>query len=331
MKKTKLITIIFLSFFLLNLFKGKVEAQNLSLSIWPPLLEVTLQPGKSITQVYKLANNGDTDLVMTSSIHLFSPEDEFGNIKLTDKESPILNWVSFQNADLELGENFNLPAGQEQQVVLKIKVPSYAMQKDHYFTLLFSTNPRAYESFQPQSQAQAKIGANVLVTVSESGEPQRKAEIVEFSLKNGYLHKSSKWQIIDSFNNPEFVLRIKNTGKSLFKPMGSITTNWLGRKYILDLLPENILVDSIRQVGCKKNQEDEIFICELDSLFNIGYYKATVEFDLDKVGNQYKQELYFFAIPIKAILTIIIIVIFLFIFKSKFKLLIDKISKKREK
>jgi len=331
MKKTKLIIIIFLSFFLLNLFKGKVEAQNLSLSIWPPLLEVTLQPGKSITQVYKLANDGDTDLVITSSIHLFTPEDEFGNIKLTNKESPILNWVSFQNANLDLEQSFNLPAGQEQQVVLKIKVPSYAIQKDHYFTLLFSTSPHAYESFQPQSQAQAKIGANVLVTVSESGEPQRKAEIVEFSLKNGFPHKSSKWQIIDSFSKPKFVLRIKNTGKSLFKPMGSITTNWLGRKYILDLLPENILVDSIRQVGCKKTDNDEIFICELDSLFNIGYYKTTVKFDLDKVGHQYKQELYFFAIPIKVILTIIIIATFLFIFKNKFRLTIDKISKKRKK
>jgi len=328
MKKTKLIIIIFLSFFLLNLFKGKAEAQNISLSIWPPLLEVTLQPGKSITQVYQLANNGETDLVMTSSISLFSPDDELGNIKLIDKESPVLSWVSFQNADLELGESFNLPAGQEQQLVLKIKVPSYAMQKDHYFTLLFSTNPQAYESFQPQSQAQAKIGANVLITVSESGEPQRKADIIEFSLKNGYLHKSSQWQIIDSFSNPEFVLRIKNTGKSLFKPMGNITTNWLGRKFILDLLPENILVDSIRQVGCQKTEDDNIFICELGSLFNIGYYKATVEFDLDKVGNQYKRELYFFAIPIKAISAIIIIGIFLLIFKNKLKLLIDKVSRK---
>ena len=330
MKKTKLIIIIFLSLFFLNLFKEKIEAQNLSLSIWPPLLEVTLQPGKSITQVYQLANNGETDLVMTSSISLFSPEDELGNVKLIDKESPVLSWISFQNADLELGESFNLPTGQEQQLVLKISVPSYAMQKDHYFTLLFSTNPQAYKSFQPQSQAQAKIGANVLITVSESGEPQRKAEIVEFSLKNGYLHKSSQWQIIDSFNQPEFVLRIKNNGKSLFKPMGSITTNWLGRKFILDLLPENILVDSIRQVGCQKTEDDHIFICELDSLFNIGYYKTVVEFDLDKIGNQYKKELYFFAVPIKAIFVIIIVTIFFLIFKNKLKLLIDKVYRKSE-
>lgn len=329
MKRIKIITIIFLSLIFLNLSKGKVSAQNIHLTIWPPLLEVTMQPGKSITQVYKLANKGDTNLVMTSSLHSFSPADEFGNIKLTDKQSEASDWISFQNADLDLGQSFNLPVGKEQEVVLKIKTPSYAREKDYYFTLIFSTNPAAYKSFQPQSEAQAKIGANILITVSESGEPQRKAEIVEFSLKNGFLPQGSKWQIIDSFTQPEFILRIKNNGQSLFKPMGSISINWLGRKYILDLLPENILVDSIRQAGCQKAEEEGGFLCQLNSKFNIGYYKAKVEFDLDKVGDQYQRELYFFAIPLKAIFIIIILIIIsFFIFKNRQDSLLTNCLKK---
>lgn len=331
MIKAKTIFIIFLSILAISLFGlvSKAKAQTLSLSIWPPLLEVTLQPGKSITQVYKLANNGQADLVITSSILPFKPEGEDGNIKLTNEASPALEWFSFQNANLDLGQSFSLPAGKEQEAVLRIKAPLEAQEKDYYFTLLFSTNPDLNRGqFQPQSQAQAKIGSNILLTVSQSGQSQKKAQIIEFSLKNGLLPKSSKWQIIDSFNKPEFILRIKNTGQSLFKPMGSITTNWLGRKYILDLLPDNILIDSVRQAGCKNPQKENLFICQLDSKFSLGYYHTRVEFDLDKPGSQYSKDLYFFAIPLKLILTTIIIISLVFVLKKKFKLGIEKYFKK---
>ncbi len=116
-------TIIFITVITVITFikAGGVTAQGISLGIWPPLLEVMIQPGKSITQVYKLSNQGETDLLMTSKIASFAPADEQGSIRLLPwANSGIL--ISFQNANLALGEKFLLPAGQTQEIVLKIAV-----------------------------------------------------------------------------------------------------------------------------------------------------------------------------------------------------------------
>jgi len=322
--KLKIILVFLLFFALCSAFLSEAMAQSLSLSIYPPLLEVTIKPGKSITQVYKLANDGETDLVVGSEILPFEPEDELGNIKLSTPKtspSPAIDWFSFQNADLQLGQKFLLKAGQAQQVVLAIKIPSTAKEDDYYLTLLFETQPSDFNGGLSGTQAQAKIGANILLTISETGEPPRKAEIIEFKVQ------SAKLKVIDSFTPPQFVLRIKNTGRSLFKPMGTITTTgWFGQKYFLNLLPENILIKSIREIGCENDEETKI--CRLKAKFLLGPYSAKVEFGLDKISNDYAAQVNFIALPIKLFgFVFFIIIILVFIIKlgqNRHKLSIDK-------
>jgi hypothetical protein len=299
------------------------HAQSLSLSIWPPLLEVMIQPGKSITQVYKLSNEGETDLVVKGEILAFNPLGEQGEIQLSDQQSPAHEWISFQNADLGLGQNFAVKAGQSQQIVLKIKVPLEAKEDDYYLTLLFETQPSALNENLSEAQARAKIGANILLTVSETGEPPRKAEISEFKVQ------SAKFKIIDSFTRPQFLLRVKNTGRSFFKPMGTITTTgWLGQKFISDLLPENILTNSVRAINCATpDSPDRVSPCQINTRFLLGPYQARVEFGLDKISSDYTAKINFIALPIKLILGILILVILFIVIKfsqKKFKISLDK-------
>jgi len=303
-------------------FAKPAQAQSLSLGIYPPLLEVMIKPGKSITQVYKIINNGDVDLVLQSKIVPFEPADELGGIQLLENQpqSLSLDWFSFQNADLNLGDQFVLKAQSDQQVVLKIKIPQNAPEDDYYLTLLFENQLEPLLSLSA-SQAQIKIGANILLTISESGEPPRKAEIIEFKVQ------SAKLKVIDSFTPPQFVLRIKNTGRSLFKPMGTITTTgWFGQKYPLNLLPENILTKSIRKIGCENDEETKI--CRLKAKFLLGPYSAKVEFGLDKISNDYAAQVNFIALPIKLFgVVFFIIIILVFIIKlgqNRHKLSIDK-------
>ncbi|HUS60515.1 MAG TPA: hypothetical protein VMX76_04050 [Nevskiaceae bacterium] len=298
-----LIVIFIFSFLFLNLATKATQAQSLSLSIWPPLLEVMMQPGKSITQVYKLKNNGETDLAFTSSIVPFKPADELGNIKLENSRLP--PWFSFQNANLDLSQKFLLKAGETQEVVLKIKVPEQTLEKDYHATLLFETIPGVFLG-QSGMQTQAKIGSNILLTVSQSGQPLKKAEIVKFAIRN---LKIRQLPIIDSFTKPQFLLRIKNTGPALFKPAGAITASgWFGQKYVLNLLPENVLVNSTRLVGCEN---------QIDAKFLLGPYKTKVEFGLDTLETDYSAEITFFALPIKFILGIIIAVVVIWFVKAK--------------
>jgi hypothetical protein len=298
------------------------QAQSLSLSIWPPLLEVMIRPGKSITQVYKLSNEGETDLLMTSSIVPFEPVDELGNIVIRETQAP--DWFSFQNADIKVGQNFLLKQGQTQQVVLAIKTPTTAEEDDYYLTLLFETQSLALNEGLLGAQAQAKIGTNILLTVSETGEPPRKAEIAEFKIKNAWF-KLGSWQFIDSFVNPLFILRIKNIGRSLFKPMGTLTVSgWTGGKYLLDLLPENILTNSVRQAQCFSADKNQPSPCQPETnwknKFLIGVYQAQVGFGLDKISQDYQQTIHFFAFPFSLIAGLLLLILLLTILLKNYQI-----------
>ena len=294
----------------LSLNRFPVKAQGLSLSLYPPILEVMIQPGRTITQVYKLANNGESDLAMTSEVLFFKPQGELGNTSfdLVTQPPQALEWFSFQNTDLLKGQNFLLKKGFEQEVVLKIRVPESASEGDYYLTLLFSSLPGSTLGSQSTTQAQGKIGANILLTVSQSGQPTKKAIIEEFSFP----------KIIDSFDQPQFKLRVKNTGRAFFKPLGKITiTGWLGQDFSLNLLPENVLKDSIRQIRCEA--DDQPVPCQAKTRFLVGPFKAQVEFGLDKESTDYQKEITFLAFPWKFLTGTAMAVFILVIVKNKLR------------
>lgn len=324
--------IIFITFIIVITFiagGGQVRAQSLSLGIWPPLLEVIIQPGKSITQVYKLSNLGDTDLVLTSRIVSFSPEDEQGTPKLNlETEKDYLNWFSFQNADLKLQQPFVLKAGSTQEVVLKIKIPPDVAEGDYYSTLLFETVqvPGMYLT-QSGGQVEAKIGGNILLTVSQSGKPKKQVQISQFSIDNPQF-KIRNWIIIDSFTRPRFIVRLKNTGQAFFKPNGTITTTgWFGQKWELNLLPENVLVNSTREIRCQgesfklENDKEKLNYspapCQLPTKFLLGKYQAILKFNLDDQSEEYQSKLVFWALPVKLILGIVVCLALLIIIFQK--------------
>jgi len=305
------------SFLALGFFSpNKVQAQSLELGLYPPLLEVMIKPGKSITQVYKVINSSDVDLILKSKIIPFQAADEFGGIQLLENQTSSLSleWFSFQNADLNLGDQFVLKAGGNQQVVLKIKVPENAPENDYYLTLLFENQLEPMLGLSA-SQAQIKIGANILLTVSSSGEPLKKAGIEEFSLDNA-LFKIGSYSFIDSFTQPRFILKVKNLGKTLFKPMGTITVSgWTQQKYLLDLLPENIITASSRQLRCFSTANNQPISCVLTPNWQtkllIGNYQAQVDFGLDKISSDYQTKTQFIALPFSILAIVVFLIIFL--------------------
>jgi hypothetical protein len=320
-----------------TLLLNDAKAQTLSLSIWPPLLEVTIQPGKSITQVYKLRNTGETDLALTSKIVPFKPEGETGDLALAtpgvdlDRHTGNEPQFSFLNADLVLGQKFILPAGREQEVVLKIKVPKETPETDYYFTLLFETLPGVFLPSGSGGQIEAKIGSNILLTVSQTGQPKKQAVIEEFRLKN-FQFSIFNFQFIDSFTQPQFAVRLKNTGNAFFKPFGSITTaGWFNQRWVLDLLPENVLVNSVRQIRCQKltslstgeqvtpSEKQSVLPspCQLETKFLLGKYSAKIEFGLDGASGEYQKEIVFWAVPLKLASGILVSLVLLFVIATK--------------
>ena len=291
--------LIFISFFLIFFFKlgiNSINAQTFSLSIWPPLLEVMIQPGRDVTQVYKIANLAD-EQTLVAKVLPFEPSDSEGNINLLNIPS-LLNPLifSFENSEIKLGKPFLLKPGENKDLVLKISVPKRTPEKDYYASLVFENSPEGKIGLS-QSQTAAKIAGNILITVSIDGQPPKKGRILEFSAP----------KIIDSFDPVNFVLEIENVGPAFFKPFGEIKIegvfNQTGK---IKILPENILAGFSRKMHLEpwKNK------------FILGPFRARVEFTIDEEGEKLSAQTNFLALPHKAILALIIIILILITFKN---------------
>jgi len=228
------------------LFPKKAFAQSLSLSIWPPLLEVMIQPSKTVTQVYKLTNNSDQSLQITPQIYSFRPQGETGEINIksnlktlrASQQSSNPNFFSFSSGE-QFGKPFTIPIGETKELTLQITIPKNTSEADYYNTLLFGTALAADENSPSNSSSVTQIGTNILLTVSQTGKPDRLARIAEFSAP----------KIIDCLSPIHFTVRLENWGKTLWKPFGKIKiTGILKQKNEIALLPQNVLAQSVRKL-----------------------------------------------------------------------------------
>lgn len=273
-------------------------AQTLSLSIYPPLLEVMAQPGRTVTQVYKLTNNSDQELQITPRIFPFKPQGENGEIKIKflQTQEPTQKDLVFS---FESGEKFNqafrVAVGQTKELTLRIRVPRTLPENDFYYTLLFSTALSDDQHGQSTTSSVTQIGSNILITVSKFGKPTLLARILEFSTP----------KIIDSFSPVTFNIRLENWGKTLWKPFGKIKiTGILKQKGEITLLEQNVMANSSRR----------LLIDPFKPHFPLGPFKAFLEFTLNETGPKLSSEIVFWYLPYKlfaAILSIIIVTILL--------------------
>lgn len=288
-----------------------VYGQSLSLSLWPPLLEVMIQPGRAITQVYKLTNASDHELQITPQIYSFKPQGENGEIKIKFPVSPTLTpttrltthnpsslptFFSFESGE-RFNQSFYLPIGQTREIVLKVSVPKGSPENDYYYTLLFSTGSATGENKQTSSGSITQIGTNILLTISQNGKPILLGRILEFSAS----------QIIDSFSPVDFTVRLENWGRTFWKPFGKIkVTGMLKQKEEVSLYEQNILADSSRKLD----------IPEIKPKLPLGPFKASLEFSLNEGGEQkLSAETTFWYLPYKAFFAIFATIIMIFIIK----------------
>lgn len=294
--KVKSFELYVLSFALCALsFTAKAAiAQTYSLSLWPPLLEIIIQPGKSVTQVYKISNLGD-EQILVAKVLPFEPADEIGNINILPLPT-LLNPLafSFQGAT-PLGKSFLLKSGESRDFVLKVTVPKNTPEKDFYASLVFETSP-IEKIGQSLAQAAVKIGGNLLITISATENPLKRGRIVEFSSP----------KIVDSFDAVPFTLKIENISSAFFKTFGQITVEGiLNQKGEIKLLPQNVLANSTRQLSLSPWKEK----------FILGPFRARAEFTLEDTptdnGVKLSSHTNFIALPYKAILALIVIILIL--------------------
>ncbi len=299
--------LLLLLFYLFGLFyslidSNKAYAQSLSLSISPPLLEVMIKPGKSITQTYKISNLGE-DAIIT--IHLAELDE---NIQV--KNNPDFQkdkWVNIINKDISFDKPFLLEAGKDKQIILQINPPEDAKEQDYYRVLLFSTTPNQPKETS-QSSVSESLGSILIINITSTGLPPMGAQIAQFTLP----------KIIDSFGPLETVVKIKNIGKTYFRPIGNIfLTGFLGQaSYKIN--PLVILSGQTRTLSTEIPLEKSASLNTVSpatlklSGFFLGKYNLEINFSLNESVIKIQASKTFYAIPWKlGLLFILLLMVFL--------------------
>ena len=286
------------------IFTNKVSAQELNISVTPPITEVLIVPGKEIVQSYKITNDSDSKLISVNIVPFLpdikNPEEIILNEKEGLVESDVYkNWFTIENPEVNFGEKFNLPSNSEQEIKVKISVPKNATLKDYYFTILFSIEKLNTIISENSLQTVAQIGSNILITASEKEDSYKAAKTILFSSPF----------IVDSLQNIKLKVIIENTGKTFTKPTGKITIENLLTKNTetLSLSPFNILSSYSREIYCL--DKEEIIPCKSSPKILLGLYKSTLNYNLDEEGKNYQEITYTFAFPFSLIISILIILI----------------------
>lgn len=281
-----------------------VRAQSLSLSISPPLLEVMIKPGKSITQVFKLTNEGEPVFV-TPRIVEYTENGIRGNRDFVRD-----SWINFLPGGISLDEPFLLHSGQTRGFILRINPPPGIPEKNYYRVLLFETRPNPPSSSFSQNVIQSRIGSILLLNVTSTGVTTKEAKITRMLVP----------RFIDSFDLLNIVIEVKNTGNTYFRPLGEISLTGPIGKGTYTIQPYVWLSgqSKILAVSQTSEQNEDNFTLHLPG-FYIGKYEIGVQFTLDESTIRITDKKTFYAFPWKITLGLFFILIFVIMIKRRRK------------
>lgn len=304
-QKHSLTSLAFLILMLFGLFGSTtgVKAENgQALSISPPVLELSADPGQTVVASIKLTNISSEELLIKNQVNDFGAKNETGepNIIFEDTESTsysLKNWITAPPP-------FKIASRETKTVDFPIKVPANAEPGGHYAVVRFTG--QAPELEDTGVALSASLGSLVLLKVS--GETKEQASITEFFSAGSDYSKTSFFE----YPPINFVERIHNDGNVHVNPSGTIEIfDIFGRKVGSAQVngdptdpknkPRAILPNSTRR-----------FEQTYNSNWMIGPYTAKLKLNYGKDNqNVLASSTMFWVIPYKQILLAILILILL--------------------
>lgn len=247
-------------------------AQDIQLSVSPSVVEMAVQPGKTVTKAFSFTNQGLIDLEVTTRLYEFGADEQTGATNLQGQTD--FPYASLVNADLEIGDSFLLPAGEHQQLVLKIALPKDAKTRDWYLTLMAESKPSSQTQLFSANFAgsgglvQASLGANVLLRVTNNN---------QVPLRWDLDLKLPRW--IDSLQSLSFYPVVYNLSETYAQPeVTLVILNWRGEIVTeQEGLPQRVLAHSSRQLAASQVRTDDPRSLQgtafkFDPLFALGRY-----------------------------------------------------------
>lgn len=270
---------VFVSVFLASLFvlffPHSLFAQDaMTLTLTPPLFQLSINPGDTWNSTLKIANVNNYTITLYASVVNFESQGERGggrftpilNQDPTSFETSLANWISIAN------EPIVLLSGETAEIPFSVVVPQNADPGGHYAAILVGTEPDIANvggsGVAVSSLVTSLLFARITGKIIESG------DIREFTTDDFFYQKPEV----------DFTLRFENKGNVHLLPQGEIAIfNMWGKKrgeIPINQKTEfgNVLSESIRKYAFSWVGEE--------NPFEIGRYKAIATLSFGKEARQ---------------------------------------------
>jgi len=266
-----------------------LHAQVQSLSVTPPLFQISVNPGDVWQSSVRVVNPNNFPLTVYAEVVNFAPDGEAGQGSFT----PILNteatpitlaeWI-----DISEGP-YTIPSGRSTEISFIVDIPHDAPPGGHFAAILISTEPPSVQDGPVVLATTQTVTSLFFVRIE--GDIIEKADIREFSV----LDRSIE------LPEAEFSLRFENKGNVHIQPRGSIriTNMWGKERGVIPINHDshfgNVLPESIRDFRFSWKGER--------SLADIGRYQAEVSLTYGESGSQSAVGItHFWVLPIRGAL-----------------------------
>ncbi len=166
----------------------KAHAQEVSLSVSPPVVEILLAPNKKVVQTFTIKNQGQA-VEIIPSLHTATPIDEDGHVKVDPNPlSPVSIPLVITLSPYRFGDAISLDAGASLSLTLTLEGASTDIAIDSYLALVIQASP--LDLARAATATTPAIAPLLLVTLTPSGVIPANVEIKAFNLP--FLHDTSR-------------------------------------------------------------------------------------------------------------------------------------------
>ncbi len=262
---------------------------SLSVTVTPPLYQLTIGPGDSWASTLKLINSNSYDVTFYAQVADMQASGEEGRSKFT----PVLSSPQGSSSNSYLlaqwirlsGEPIFIKAGSSVDLPFTITIPESAEPGGHYAAILVGTEPDALHATGTMLKVSSLVSSLLFVKI--------KGNVVESGRIREFLTSRQLYQTPDV----DFSLRFENTGNTHIQPQGDIVIyNMWGKERGHVAINQgtdfgNVLPKSIRHFDFSWSGEQD--------LFDIGLYSAIVGLTYGDEGKQnVSSKTYFWVVPL---------------------------------
>lgn len=198
------------------------QAGSMSVSVTPPLIQLTIGPGETWSSTLKVVNNNAIEATYFASVVDFSAEGENGQGTFSPliRKGPLSsNSYSLASWLLLASTSVSVPPGKSAELPFTVNVPVDAEPGGHYAAVLIGTDPGAIQLQGPTMRIASYVSSLIFVKIR--GETVEQGRIREFRTSESQYESPAA----------DFILRFENTGTTHVKPQGDIVIyNMWGKK-----------------------------------------------------------------------------------------------------